>query len=238
MAGSPLDASPGGGGAGNGRASDETIFRFAAGSRIVHWAHAIPFLFLLLSGLSLFVPSLKALHIGGFRLIPLLHVLVGIAFVISPLPLYLGLRDRGEVNRDLRRLFRLERGDAGWAAYALAALLGAHVRQPPVGKFNLGQKLNTGFSLVTTAGLMLTGVVLAVNFFTKSVFSARFVEQVFPLHDFFMLIILPVLVAHIYLGSLNPSTRESLRGITQGRVRLDWARTHHPRWIDELKDEP
>jgi formate dehydrogenase subunit gamma len=212
----------------------ETIARFGPGSRIVHWAHAVPFLLLLFSGLLLYVQPIKAVNAGGFRLVSLLHVLIGIVFIASPIPLYLTLPARSAVHDDLRRLFRLERGDPAWGLYALGSVFGARVPQPPAGKFNLGQKLNTAFSVVVTLGLMASGAVLAVNFFTKSVFPARFVEQVFPLHDIFMVVAIPVVAAHVYLGSLNPSTRESLRGITGGRVSRAWARAHHAAWVDEI----
>lgn len=214
------------------------ILRFQAASRLVHWAHALPFLFLLFSGLVLFLPTVKAVHIGGYRLVPLLHVIVGIAFILSPIPVYLGLRHRsasGGLHNDTRRLFRIEDPDRRWAGYAAGSIAGARVRIPPTGKFNLGQKLNAMFSIAVTAALMLSGAVLAVNFFTKSVFSARFVEQVFPLHDLFTLIAVPVVAVHIYLGSLHPSTRESLRGITTGRVQRRWARRHHALWVDEVE---
>ena len=201
---------------------------------MVHWVHASLFLFLLFSGLVLFQPSLKAIHVGGFRLIPLLHVCAGIIFILSPIPVYLALPDRSAVYDDFRRLFRIDATDRAWGRYALGAAAGARVRVPPIRKFNLGQKLNTFYSIGVTFGLMATGAVLAVNFFTKSVFSAHFVEQVFPLHDFFMLIAIPVVAAHIYLGSLNPGTRESLRGILTGRVRRRWAREHHALWLDEV----
>jgi formate dehydrogenase subunit gamma len=220
------------------RAGDETpeatILRFSRGPRVVHWAHAVPFLLLLLTGLSLYVPSIKALNAGGYRLLPLLHVIIGIAFILSPLPVYFSVRDRAALWEDIRRLFRVEPGDVTWLRYAVVAALGSRVEQPPTEKFNLGQKLNAGFSVLVTLGLMASGAVLAVNFFTKRVFSAQFVERVFPLHDLFMLVSLPVLAAHIYLGSLNPATRESLKGITGGRVSRSWARAHHSRWVDEM----
>jgi formate dehydrogenase subunit gamma len=214
---------------------EETIPRFALGSRLVHWIHAVPFLFLLVSGLTLFVPPLKAIHLGGYRLVPLAHVVVGIAFILSPLPLYAVLPDRPRVKDDLRRLCHFDRGDPGWARYAFNLALGMRAQRPPQGKFSLGQKLNSAFTASVTLGLMVTGAVLAVNFFSKSVFAARFVEQVFPLHDAMMVVALPVVAAHIYLGSLNPGTRESLRGITGGSVRLSWARAHHAGWVEEMK---
>jgi len=214
---------------------DAAITRFSRRFRLLHWAHAIPFLFLLISGLSLFIPPLKALHVGGFRLVPLLHVIVGIAFILSPLPLFVAVRSDAVATADLRSLYRLRPEDRAWARYALGAVLGARVRLPLMGKFNLGQKANALFTVVVTVGLMASGAVLAVNFFSKRVLSAAFVEHVFPVHDLLMLLALPVLVAHVYLGSLNPSTRESLRGMTHGWVRRTWAREHHALWVKELE---
>lgn len=210
------------------------LVRFDPGVRMLHWAHALPFLLLLLTGLSLFIPPIKALHVGGFRLLPLIHVLVGIGFILSPVPLFLALRRDSAAGRDLHRLFSLSAGDGAWARYALVAVLGAKIRMPPTHKFNLGQKANAAFTIGVTAGLMASGAILAVNFFTKRIFSAAFVERVFPFHDVFMLISLPVLAVHIYLGSLNPATRESFRGITRGRVRRAWALAHHGVWVSEL----
>jgi formate dehydrogenase subunit gamma len=213
---------------------DDDILRFGPGSRLLHWAHAAPFLFLLLSGLILFLPSLKAVHIGGFRLVPLLHVLVGIAFILSPIPLALALKSEVATRADLRGLFKPDKADMPWLRYAVGSVLGARVRPPAVPKFNFGQKANTLFTVLITAGLMLTGAVLAVNFFTKRIFPALFVEQVFPIHDLLMLIAIPVVLVHIYLGSLNPGTRESLRGIIGGRVKRNWAQSHHALWLSEI----
>jgi formate dehydrogenase subunit gamma len=225
MAGSP-DSSP---------ARGPDVLRFGSGSRLLHWAHALPFLFLLLTGLILFFPPVKAVQLGGFRLLPLLHVLVGIAFILSPIPLALRLRSDNPARCDLRLLGRVAPGDSAWLRHALGAVLGARLQPPLVGKFNAGQKANTLFTVIVTAGLMLTGAVLAVNFFTKRVFAAYFVEQVFPFHDRLMLLALPVVIVHIYLGALNPATRESLRGVLGGRVRRDWAASHHPLWLQDLE---
>ena len=54
---------------------------------------------------------------------------------------------------------------------------------------------------------------------------------VFPWHSMLALATIPVVLGHIYLAALNPATRESLRGITRGVVRRDWAAHHHPDWV-------
>jgi formate dehydrogenase subunit gamma len=226
MAGSPERSSP-----------NSRVPRFGGASRLVHWAHAAPFLLLLITGLSLFVQPVKALHIDGFRLMPLLHVVIGIAFILSPFVLFLRLRRNRSLAADLGALFTPRPDDAGWVRYAFGVLLGAKAAGPPVAKFNAGQKANAAATVILSLGLMLTGAVLTVNFFTKQVFSAAFVERVFPLHDLFMLLALPIVLFHIYLASLNPSTRESLHGILGGRVQRRWAHQHHALWLEELDSD-
>jgi formate dehydrogenase subunit gamma len=215
-----------------------SVLRFSRSSRLVHWTHAAPFLLLLLTGLSLFIPTVKAVHIDGYRLVPLAHVVVGIAFILSPLVLFVRLRRNRSVGRDLHALFTLRPEDAGWFRYAFALTLGTKASAPPVAKFNAGQKANAAATVILTLGLMLTGAVLAVNFFTKQIFSAAFVERIFPLHDLFMIFALPIVLVHIYLAIFNPSTRESLNGILGGSVRRRWAREHHALWLDQVESDP
>lgn len=207
--------------------------RFAPATRALHWVHAAPFLFLLLTGLIMLLPPVKAVHIGGYRLVPLLHVIAGIAFIVSVPLLVAVVRDRRALAADMRAALTPEPGDTAWVRYAVLAALGARLREPASGKFNFGQKLSTAFWVAATAGLMGTGAVLAVNFFTKRVFGADFVERAFTWHDALMFLSLPVLAGHLYLALINPSTRPSLRGILTGRVDAAWARRHHARWAGD-----
>ena len=215
----------------------QTLVRFSAATRLFHWLNALFFLFLLVTGLLiLLVPEVKALHIGGHRVVALLHVLAGIAFIAAVPLVYLLVRG-GSASAGLRHDLRLaltpEPGDGAWLRHAVRSLLGAREPEPPAGKYNAGQKLSSAFWVLATAGLMATGAVLAVNYFTKRVFGAAFVEGVFPWHDALTLVALPMLAGHLYLALLNPSTRPSLRGILTGRVGAAWARRHHPRWAEE-----
>jgi len=54
------------------------------------------------------------------------------------------------------------------------------------------------------------------------------------LHDGLMWISLVLLAGHLYLSLIYPRTRHSLRGIVRGDVELQWAREHHPKWVDEV----
>jgi len=51
------------------------------------------------------------------------------------------------------------------------------------------------------------------------------------LHDALMFISLAILVGHLYLALIHPSTRHALRGMTRGTVDEEWARKHHRKWL-------
>jgi cytochrome b subunit of formate dehydrogenase len=45
-----------------------------------------------------------------------------------------------------------------------------------------------------------------------------------------------LLLGHLYLALVNPSTRHSLSGMTRGWVREDWALRHHRKWAEQMGD--
>jgi cytochrome b subunit of formate dehydrogenase len=43
-----------------------------------------------------------------------------------------------------------------------------------------------------------------------------------------------VLIGHIAMAVVNPTTRPALRGMILGAVHRTWAQRHHPAWLDEM----
>lgn len=217
----------------------EFIERFESPSRRIHWTLGILYVLLLLSGVTNFWPEAKALQVADVRVFAWLHVVLGWAFVaglaavLGPLlaPTPAGHALRG----DLRALTRAGLDDYLWLQHLALRAMRAPSTPPRVGKFNAGQKLNALASLTLSLGLAASGAVLGVNYMTKSVFDVGFVESVFPWHTALGLLAIPPLIAHLYLALLHPATREALRGMVLGRVRRDWAREHHPAWVDEVE---
>lgn len=207
------------------------VERFARAMRALHWTLAAPFLLLLLTGLTNFAPSLKALQVADARVFAWLHVVLGFATLASIPAVVLPLLLRRPVRDDVRELLTARLDDYLWLQHRALRLAGMRSTAPPVRKFNAGQKLNALASALATAALLGTGAVLGVNFVSKRVFGAGFVEAVFPWHTVLSLLVIPLVLGHLYLAMLHPSTRESLRGITRGVVRRDWAERHHPAWL-------
>lgn len=207
------------------------VRRFDLPSRLIHWSLAVPFLLLLLTGLTNFEPRLKALEVEGFRLFAWAHVVLGFTMVaIAPAVLLALLRSR-TLRAEAAALADLTAADQRWLEHRARALLGAREAEPPAGRFNAGQKLNALASAAATAALLVTGVVLGVNYVQKEILAVGTVNAVFPWHTLLSLATIPLVLGHIYLATLHPGTREALRGITRGVVRRDWAARHHPAWV-------
>jgi formate dehydrogenase subunit gamma len=200
------------------------IARFSRTERALHWLLAGSFFVLLGSGLALYLPSLanvvdrptaKAWHLDA-------AVVLGVGLVVLLL-----IGDRRVVRRSLRELDRYDADDGRWLKGAPNRVLFGDPA-PPQGRFNAGQKINA--SLVS--GLM---VVMAITGFllwegerdTRFRFAGTVV-----VHDWGTLLLILLVCGHLYLAVINPSTRASLRGMTLGDVDREWARRHHPRWVE------
>jgi formate dehydrogenase subunit gamma len=191
--------------------------RFSRTERTLHWANAAFFLFLLATGLVLYLPSL-AVQVGRRPLVQSVHFWSGIAWV-SVLVLIVLLGDRRGIARTAREVDRFDGDDLRW-------LTGR--RPAPQGRFNAGQKVNTALTAAFTVLFLVSGVLLWVG---ERNTSFRFASTV-VLHDGLMYVSLALLVGHLYLAVIHPATRHALRGITVGTVSEEWAEKHHAKWTE------
>ncbi len=192
--------------------------RFSRTERTLHWANAGFFLFLLGSGLVLYLPSL-AILVGRRPIVQSLHFWSGIAWVCV-LALIAVLGDRRGLRRLAREIDSFDADDVRW-------LLGR--RPAPQGRFNAGQKLNTALTAAFTVLFLVSGLLL---WFGERDTRFRFASTV-VLHDGLLYASVALLLGHLYLAVIHPTTRHALRGITLGTVKEEWADAHHPKWKPE-----
>jgi len=190
--------------------------RFSRTERTLHWANAAFFFFLLATGLILYLPRLS-IAVGRRPLIQSLHFYSGIAWVCVLLAIVL-VGDRRGILRDLKEVDGFDRDDFRWLSG----------RKAPQGRFNAGQKLNTALNLAFVVLFLVTGLLL---WFGERNTQLRFASTVI-LHDGLMYISLILLLGHLYLALIHPTTRHALRGITTGTVSEEWAATHHAKWTE------
>lgn len=191
--------------------------RFSRTERLLHWANAIGFFVLLATGLALYLPSLSIL-IGRRQILQTVHFWTGVGW-ISVLVAIILLGDRRGLLRTARELDGFDEDDLRWLAGKPAA----------VGRFNAGQKLN---SLLTAAFAVLFLVSGLLLWFGERNTRLRFASTVI-LHDGLMYISVVLLLGHLYLSLIHPTTRHSLRGMTLGTVSEEWAARHHSKWSPE-----
>ena len=199
-------------------ARTQYVERFTLTERLLHWVHASAFFVLLGSGLVLYLPSLST-AVGRRPLIKDVHFWTGISWAGAVL-LVAALGNRRALLATIREIDRFDRDDLRWLAG----------KQPaPQGRLNAGQKVNAALTAAFTLLFLVSGLLL---WFGERDTSWRFASTV-VLHDGLMYVSLVLLLGHLYLAVINPSTRHALRGITTGSVSEEWAATHHPKWTPE-----
>jgi formate dehydrogenase subunit gamma len=199
--------------------SEGLVPRFGATERALHWVHATGFLAMLATGLVLYLPALSEL-VARRNLVKNVHLFSALGWALA-IVLVVALGDRRRLAADWREIEAIDADDRRF-------LRG---RRAPQGRFNGGQKLN---ALVTAAFALLFA--LSGFFLWLGERDHRFLfDGTGTVHETLTLLSVGLLVGHLYLAVIHPSTRHALRGMTLGDVREDWAREHHPKWVEELE---
>ena len=192
--------------------------RFSRTERTLHWANALGFFVLLVTGLMLYLPRLEVL-VGRRPLVQETHFWSGVAWIAVLVGIVL-LGDRRGIVRTAREIDAFDRDDLRW-------LTGR--RPAPQGRFNAGQKINAALTVAFALLFFLSGLFL---WFGERDTRFRFASTL-VLHDGLMYVSLALLAGHLYLAVIHPATRHALRGITLGDVDEGWAARHHAKWKPE-----
>ena len=191
------------------------VARFTLTERLLHWIHATAFFVLLGSGLVLYLPSLAS-AVGRRPLIKDVHFWTGISWG-GALLLVAALGNRGALLATAREIDLFDRDDGRFLTGNTHA---------PQGRFNAGQKIN---AILTAAFAVLFFVSGLILWYGERNTRFRLPGTVF-LHDALMYISIVIVLGHLYLALIHPTTRHALRGITLGTVREQWAKQHHSKW--------
>ncbi len=203
--------------------SGQTVVRFGGLDRFAHWLTAISFILLGFSGLNLtFGKSVLLPFIGpeAFSHVALLgklvHNYVSFAFALGLILMFvLWVKDNFPHPRDIVWLFK------GGGIFGSS--------HPPAGRFNFGQKLIFWSVIVGGAGIAWSGYMLMFPFQFGDVAAMQFAGTV---HGLLALILIAIIIAHIYIGSLGMQGAFSAMG--SGKVDANWAREHHSVWADKV----
>ncbi len=190
--------------------------RFDTSARVFHWSHAVIFIWLLATGIQLFLTPRSLL---GDPLIRRIHLYASLPFVLLPVMIY--ITGSSLTRRDVKELISWTGEDLRWFVELLK-----NRKTKVTGKFNGGQKASFMVTLLLIAGLSFSGFVV----WMKSMFSVNFVELNFLIHDFLAILAILLLAGHITFALYNS---ESLHGIILGDVDKKWAEEHYPAWFEQ-----
>ncbi len=208
-------------------ARDDVILRHTVSSRLVHWAVAIAFVFLFLSGLAMFHPFFWWLSFlfGGGQVMRLLHPFAGVALVLLFYPY------AAQVWGD-NRWWPV---DSQWVKYMFSYMRKEHLGLDN-GKYNAGQKLMFWSMVPLIALLLLTGIVMWQPYFAGA-FAPEVRRVAGVVHAASAFVMFVGIGVHWYAAYW---TRGSIEAMVRGTVTRAWARFHHPAWYREMtgKERP
>ena len=228
----------------DGRSGYE-VERFNGFERFVHWLTAISFIVLALTGLNLMF--------GRYLLMPILgkDAFAGLAMAGKLAHVYLGFAFMAGIALMFLTWVRYNipsRMDFTWFARGGGLLGGRH---PSSGKFNAGQKLIFWLTVLGGLSLSLSGLQLifpfTFSFFGKTfaflnLFGLGLPADLTPIaeqqlaavwHGAIAVLMIAVIIGHIYIGSIG--MEGAFEAMGTGHVDLNWARTHHDLWVEDLE---
>jgi formate dehydrogenase subunit gamma len=205
----------------------DAVRRYSEAERLTHWAVALAYVLLFLSGLALFHPFffwLSALF-GSPTFMRILHPFIGVVLAV----LFFAYASR------LWRDNLILASDRKWLGRMMDYMNGRGEARVE-GKYNAGQKLMYWSMIVCIAALVLSGLVIWRPYFAPSFgLTARRAAAV--VHAVFAFVMFVGIGIHVYAAIW---TRGSMRAMTRGWVTRTWARYHHPGWYEKVvpKDSP
>jgi formate dehydrogenase subunit gamma len=208
-------------------ATGRLIERFTFVERCVHWANAICFSLLALTGLLMLFGKFVVLPVLGHTVFSWfamlsknMHNFVGPLFSVTLIIIFLTfVKDNFPKAGDLNWLLK---------AGGLFSKSGAHV---PSGRFNAGEKI------VFWGGVVVLGIIVATTGFILDFpnygQTRGDMQEAWSWHSIAALAFVGMIVGHIYIGTLG--TEGAYAAMKTGYVDESWAKEHHEYWFDDVK---
>jgi len=204
------------------------VEKYSKPVRVLHWVHTGSFILLFLTGLVLFIPQLGFLAQDSWT--RLIHRIAALTFVVVPI-IYLSFNWNASWKA-IREAFNWGSADIGWLQAAPRYyFLGDEKGMPPQGHMNTGQKMWWFMVIVFSVIFILTGLVM---WFFKTIAPSAVLQWTVFIHDIAFIVTGVMLFVHIYLSVLHPLMTEAWGSMVGGKVSVEYAKSHHGKWYDEI----
>ena len=202
--------------------SGQTILRFNAAERFVHWMTATCFIILALSGLNI--------TFGKPLLLPLMspeaftawsewakyaHNYLSFPFTLGVILIFFTWIAGNIPNRVDVEWFR--RG---------AGMIGHD--HPPAYRFNGGQKLIYWIVVLGGSAIAVSGYLLMFPFYGTDIQTMQNAEMA---HGVIAMLFIAAMLGHIYIGTIG--MEGAFEAMGEGTVDINWAKEHHNLWLEQ-----
>jgi formate dehydrogenase subunit gamma len=222
--------------------SGHQVERFNSAERFAHWLMATAFIVLAITGLNvtygrqLLLPVMGPETFTAFsQWAKYLHNYMSFAFVLGLVMVF--------VQWVLFNIPSIR--DISWIAQG-GGIIGKN--HPPAAKFNFGQKLVFWITIVGGALMAATGYAMMFPYYEVPVAglasyttTIEGLQYVSYLHGLIAVIMITVIIAHIYIGTVG--MQGAFWSMGTGKVDANWAKQHHSVWAakvlpQEMKGKP
>ena len=203
------------------------IERFTPFERAAHWANAIAFVLLAISGIVMafgrhFLQPVLGLTLFGWLTYALknIHNFVGPLFIVSLVIVFFTfVRDNLPQRGDLRWLLK------GGGVFSK--------QEVPSNRFNAGEKFVFWIG-VFLLGIIVAGSGLVMDMLVPGLLYDRGTMQVAHMvHAVATVLMIAMFMFHIYMGTIG--MRGAYTAMREGYVDETWAREHHAYWYEDIK---
>jgi formate dehydrogenase subunit gamma len=207
------------------------VKRFTVHFIIFHWAYALAFFVLYLSGLAMYTEFFDWLYVlfGGPAMARLIHRIAAVVFILCPI--YMLIFDRKSLGHWLKKVVTWRKADIIFLLNFPKELFFGNAKVPKQDFYNGGEKLNSAMQIVAFFMFAGSGIVM----WFPQYFAGWIIDWSYPIHNIAVGVSLMVVVGHIYLSVGHPNSKPSIEGMTTGSIPASYAEHHHGAWYDEVK---
>jgi formate dehydrogenase subunit gamma len=205
------------------------IERFTPFERSAHWANAIAFVTLAISGLVmafgkfLLLPIIGLTLFGGLTyVLKTLHNFAGPVFAVSLVVVFFTfLRDEWP-----------KRGDWTWLRKAGGAFSKSR-EEPPSHRFNAGEKIVFWGGVFFLGAIVVASGLVMDRLIPNLVYERSTMQVAHMVHAVATVLMMCMFALHIYLGTIG--MRGAYKAMRTGYVDEAWAKEHHEYWYDDIR---
>ena len=205
------------------------IERFTPFERSAHWANAIAFVILAVSGLVMAFGKFFLLPVMGLTLfgwltyvLKTLHNFAGPVFAVSLVIVFFTfVRDEWP-----------QRGDLKWLLKA-GGVFSKSGHEPPSNRFNAGEKVIFWLGVLVLGVIVVASGLVMDKLIPNLVYDRATMQAAHMVHAVSTVLMMCMFALHIYLGTIG--MRGAYTAMRTGYVDEHWAREHHEYWYNEIE---